>query len=542
MLPASGCDRPVGSPYQFKPQRYSSHSLLLGLIPASGGGRRVLDLGCAEGYLSRELAARGYEVVAVDRPGTGMEDSAGVRFLEADLDHGLPPLDGEFSYIVCGDILEHLRDPAALLEEARPLLAPGGRLLASLPNSAHLYVRWNVLLGRYPEHDRGLFDRTHLHFLNWKRWVALLDRAGFQVDQVVPTAVPVGLAFPRLDSGRLAPALEGLSFHLARLRKELFAYQFVVSASAQARVLRGSTGRTPFGYGRSPTKGDETWGRPVGLRGQAEAPAPPQMKPVAIAQSEPARRPRVVVVMPAYNAEKTLHRTYADLPMELVDLVILVDDGSSDETVRIANQLGLMIFVHDRNYGYGANQKTCYREALSAGAEIVVMVHPDYQYDPTLLPEIVRPIHEGRAEIVLGSRLLGSNPMKQGMPWWKYFSNRSLTALENLVFGQRLSEYHTGYRAFDRRVLESVNFAMNSDGFIFDQEIMAQAIEVGARIAEAPVPTRYFPQASSASFVQSSIYGCKILWLLLRYSLHRAGWRQRQFESLAKRYRSASNS
>src|SRR5258705_1759004 len=152
---------------------------------------------------------------------------------------------------------------------------------------------------------------------------------------------------------------------------------------------------------------------------------------------------KVVVVMPAYNAAKTLHMTYADLPHDVVDLVILVDDGSSDETARVARELGLELFVHDRNYGYGANQKTCYREALRAGADIVVMVHPDYQYDPTLLPNVIRPIQEGKADVVLGSRLLGDlNPMRQGMPWWKTNSNRCLTGLDNWSFGLNLSEYH----------------------------------------------------------------------------------------------------
>jgi len=252
------------------------------------------------------------------------------------------------------------------------------------------------------------------------------------------------------------------------------------------------------------------------------------------------KKPKVVVVMPAYNAAKTLHMTYADLPREMVDLVILVDDGSSDETAKIARELGLELFVHDRNYGYGANQKTCYREALRAGADIIVMVHPDYQYDPTLLPEIIKPIEDGVANVVLGSRLMGAHPMKQGMPWWKYISNRFLTMAENVVFGLKLSEYHTGYRAFDREALESVNLAMNSDKFIFDQEIMAQLVNIKMRITEVPVPTRYFKQASSASFIQSSIYGVSILWLLARYLLHRSGIiRQRRFQSLERRYRSA---
>src|SRR5581483_11002237 len=189
-------------------------------------------------------------------------------------------------------------------------------------------------------------------------------------------------------------------------------------------------------------------------------------------------KPKVVVVMPAYNAEKTLRLTYADLPHDLVDLVILVDDGSTDETIRIARELKLEVFVHNRNYGYGANQKTCYREALRAGADLVVMVHPDYQYDPRLLPEIIQPIAEGRADVVFGSRLLAGDVVGQGMPWWKFLANRFLTGLENRVFGLNLAEYHTGYRAYRREVLEAVNLDMNSDNFVFDQEIVAQFVDV----------------------------------------------------------------
>jgi glycosyltransferase involved in cell wall biosynthesis len=254
-------------------------------------------------------------------------------------------------------------------------------------------------------------------------------------------------------------------------------------------------------------------------------------------------KPKIVVVMPAYNAAQTLERTWSDLPHHVIDRVILVDDHSSDETIRVARELGLKLFAHDRNYGYGANQKTCYAEALRADAGIIVMVHPDYQYDPSLLPEIVRPIEEGRADVVLGSRLMGESPVKQGMPWWKYIANRFLTKLENVVFGLRLSEYHTGYRAYNAEALKAVNFSMNSDGFIFDQEVMAQFVALGLRIAEVPVPTRYFPQASSASFVQSSIYGLRILTVVTRYWLHKRGLlRDRRLESLSRRYRSVSGS
>ena len=248
-------------------------------------------------------------------------------------------------------------------------------------------------------------------------------------------------------------------------------------------------------------------------------------------------KPKVVVVMPAYNAAETLRMTYAELPHDAVDLVIVVDDGSSDHTAAIARELGLELFVHNRNYGYGANQKTCYREALRAGADIIVMVHPDYQYDPTLLPDVIRPIQEGKAEVVLGSRLLGGHPMASGMPWWKFAANRFLTKLENAIFGLSLAEYHTGYRAFRRDVLEALNLQMNSDKFIFDQEIIAQIVNLEFRIAEVPVPTRYFPQASSASFIDSTIYGLAILRVVSRYWLHKKHIkRDRQFESLERRY------
>ena len=248
--------------------------------------------------------------------------------------------------------------------------------------------------------------------------------------------------------------------------------------------------------------------------------------------------PKVVVVMPAYNAGRTLRMTYEKLPMESVSLVILVDDGSTDATLEVARDLNLEIFVHNRNYGYGANQKTCYAEALKAGADVVVMVHPDYQYDPTLLPQIVAPITRDEADLVLGSRLKGgASALQQGMPWWKYVANRVLTRLENRVFGLALSEFHTGYRAFRREVLETVNFAMNSDGFVFDQEIVAQAVAARFRITEIPVPVRYFPEASSASFIQSSVYGLRILLLLARYLLYRLGLIPgRQFQSLRSRY------
>src|SRR5712691_4682497 len=226
------------------------------------------------------------------------------------------------------------------------------------------------------------------------------------------------------------------------------------------------------------------------------------------AMSDASSVPKVVVVMPAYNAGRTLRLTYEELPKDAVNLVILVDDGSTDATLEVARQLGLEIFVHNRNYGYGANQKTCYAEALRAGADVV-----------------------------LGSRLKSGSALAQGMPWWKYVANRFLTGVENRVFGLSLSEYHTGYRAFRREVLETVNFTANSDGFVFDQEIIAQVVAAGFRIAEIGVPTRYFPEASSASFPASAAYGCRILAALFWFTLNQRGLRRsRRFDSLRARY------
>lgn len=235
---------------------------------------------------------------------------------------------------------------------------------------------------------------------------------------------------------------------------------------------------------------------------------------------------KVIVVMPAYNAAETLERTYADLPKDIVDSVILVDDASRDETAGIAQRMGLKVVIHIQNQGYGGNQKTCYVEALKDGADIVVMLHPDYQYDSRLVPQLIEPIIEGRADLVLGSRFLGGQPLAGGMPVYKYVSNRFLTLVENLVLRQRLSECHTGFRAFSRRSLETIPFLLNSNKFLFDTEIIAQVVAFGFKISEIAVPTRYFKEASSVDFKNSVIYGLGTLNVMMRYLLDRAGIRR----------------
>ncbi len=224
--------------------------------------------------------------------------------------------------------------------------------------------------------------------------------------------------------------------------------------------------------------------------------------------------------MPAYNAEKTLLKTYRDIPAGIADKVIVVDDDSHDKTVAIAKKLHLPVFVHKNNLGYGGNQKTCYREALRMGAEIVVMIHPDYQYDATLTEELVKPIIEGRFDIMLGSRIRSrSEALAGGMPLYKYLSNRFLTLIENLFLGLNLSEYHTGFRAYRKEVLEKLPFQRFSNDFVFDQEILISAHAAGFRMGEIAVPVRYFPEASSINFFRSMKYGLMILYILFLYLL-----------------------
>jgi glycosyltransferase involved in cell wall biosynthesis len=232
---------------------------------------------------------------------------------------------------------------------------------------------------------------------------------------------------------------------------------------------------------------------------------------------------KLIVVMPAYNAEKTLRQTFSELPHEYIDNVILVDDASRDNTAAVARELGITTIIHSENKGYGANQKTCYREALRLGADIVVMVHPDYQYSPKLVTAMASMITSGHYDVVLASRILGGKARKGGMPLYKYIANRFLTFFENVLLRVKLSEYHTGYRAFSRTVLESLPLEKNSDDFIFDNEMIAQVVFFGYEIGEISCPTRYFEDASSINFSRASTYGLGVLLTSMKFALQKAG-------------------
>lgn len=240
---------------------------------------------------------------------------------------------------------------------------------------------------------------------------------------------------------------------------------------------------------------------------------------------------KLIVVMPAYHAEKTIRQTYEQLPLDYVDEVILVDDCSHDQTVNIAQSLGISVFQHESNLGYGGNQKTCYRQALACAADIVVMVHPDYQYDPRLVTSMAGMIASGIYDVAIGSRIIGGGALVGGMPWWKYVANRCLTFGENLLLGAHLSEYHSGYRAYARHVLESIDFEKNSNDFVFDNQFLAQIILKGFAIGEISTPTKYFPEASSINFQRSMRYGFGVLNTAGRGFLHRCKLRHdRLFE------------
>jgi glycosyltransferase involved in cell wall biosynthesis len=238
---------------------------------------------------------------------------------------------------------------------------------------------------------------------------------------------------------------------------------------------------------------------------------------------------KVCVVLPAYNAASTLKRTLADIP-PVIDEIILVDDASTDNTAELARSLGLKVFVHDKNTGYGGNQKTCYKNALGLGADVVIMLHPDYQYDPTAIPNLIEPILSGRADAVFGSRMMKGGALEGGMPLWKHNANILLTALENVVLGIYLTEYHSGFRAYSSKYLKTVNYEANSDGFVFDTEIIVQGVVKYMKFEEVPIRTRYFDEASSIKLWPSIVYGLSILKTLFKFVLYKNGLRFKQFD------------
>jgi SAM-dependent methyltransferase len=449
---------------------------LLDIVGAQVTAGRLLDIGCGHGLLLDEARARGYETVGLEVSAASAafgRQQYGLEIREQTLEQ---LDDGEqFDVITLIDVLEHLSDPVAAIQRCHELLAPNGVLCVVTPDPASLTARiagrrWWALV---PAHSYLIPHKTLLELLIARGLVIAADA-------------------PLVRSFSLGYWLAGLMERSSRLRFK------------GSKALLALCDRITI----SMSLGDER----VILASRVDA-----LEPSRRLVNDRDQSGKVHVVLPAYNAASTIGFVADTLPKDAADRALLVDDCSPDATTAVALSEGFEVIRHPANRGYGANQKTCYVRAALDGADIVVMVHADHQYDPGLVGDMVRPIADGRADVVIGSRLLDDRAIAGGMPRWKWLGNRFLTTLENAAFRRSHSEYHTGYRAFSVAFLREIPFLRNSDSFVFDQEIFAQVVQWGGRVEEIPIPTRYFLEASSVSFSKSVDYGLRTLWVLVRF-------------------------
>lgn len=459
-------------------RRQTARRLLDLLAPHVPAGR-LLDVGCGHGLLLDEARRRGYEV-------EGLEVShAAACYARNTLDLAVreaPLSDAEFDgavfdTIVFADVLEHLDDPLAALDRATQLLAPGGALIVVTPDPSSATAR--LARGRWWGHLPA-----HTYLIPRMTLRELIAARGLVLAEDVPLVRSFSAGY----------WLSGLAERGGRA----------------GATLRAVARKLEKGPRVSLSLGDER----VLLARKQEV-----LKPTNRRVNERGHATTVHVVLPAYKAEQTVLHVAETLPVEAADRALLVDDASPDGTAGAALAAGFEVLIHPTNRGYGANQKTCYVRAALDGADIVVMVHADNQYDPSLVPQMVRPIEAGDADVVIGSRLLEDEAISGGMPRWKWIGNRCLTWAENRAFRRRFSEYHTGYRAFSVSFLRTIPFLRNSDGFVFDQGIFAQIVAADARVVEIAIPTRYFLEASSVSFWRSVDYGLRTLAVLARFRL-----------------------
>ncbi len=451
---------------------------LLSLVGAHARGRRLLDVGCGHGLLLDEARKLGFEAVGLELSAAGAafgRERYGLDVREQTLDE--LDEDERFDVITLVDVLEHVCDPCATIERCHELLSPEGVMCVVTPDPASLTAR---IAGR--------------------RWWSLVPAHAY----LIPRKTLLELLLAR---GLLVAADEPFvrSFSLAYWLAGLVERAGVLSPFAN-RALAALCRRITL----SLSLGDERV--IVACRSATLQPARRLVK-------DRGERCKVHVVLPAYAAASTIAFVAEALPAGEADRALLVDDCSPDRTASVALREGFEVIRHPTNRGYGANQKTCYVRAALDGADIVVMVHADHQYDPRLVGDMVRPIAEGRADVVIGSRLLEDEAVAGGMPRWKWLGNRLLTSVENYAFRRSHSEYHTGYRAFSVAFLREIPFLRNSDAFVFDQEIFAQIVRWGARVEEIAIPTRYFLEASSVSFAESVQYGLQTLWVLARFRI-----------------------
>lgn len=458
---------------------------------------KLLDIGCATGFLLDEARRRNWEVHGVEIS----KWAANHAREKLDLNVVRKPFkksnfpDKFFDVIVMMDVLEHLTNPKYTLLEIRRILKNDGILYISTPNI-------NSLLSRILKAKWWGINKFHLFYFSKNTLEKMLDACGFKVKKYKPHI--------RVFSVRYwAKRLKAYSAILYRI------LDFISRIDHFGRLLLS-----------------------INLHDQIEVAAVKARKLDYLANSVTAKKKKVTkknmkvtVVLPAYNAEKTLKRTFDDIPKDIVDEIILVDDKSKDKTVKVAKALGLEIVQHKKNIGYGGNQKTCYKKALERGADIVVMVHPDYQYDPTIIPKLIEPIQVGRADAVFGSRMMKGGALEGGMPLWKHNVNILLTAFENVILGTYLTEYHSGFRAYSADLLKTINFELNSNNFVFDAEMIVQTLIYHFKIEEIPIQTRYFDEASKIKFLPSIGYGLGIIWTMAKYLLHIKGiYKFRQFE------------
>lgn len=446
----------------------------------------MLDIGCSCGFLLDEARKDGWQPFGVEISEWASKHAKEKFNLNvktgSPADAAFP--ERFFDVIMMIDVLEHVSDPKQTLIEARRILKDDGILCLSTPDISSVMSK--ILKAKW----WGI-NKFHLFYFSKRTLEKILDACGFRVKRYNPHV----RAF-------------SLKYWVKRFKAyNLFLYKILNSIS------------NIDNFGNSLIE--------INFRDQIEVLAVKARKLDYLASSAaskkeetPKKHMKVFVVLPAYNAEKTLERTVRDIPKDIVDKVILVDDRSKDRTVDVAKNLGLEVFQHDKNKGYGANQKTCYRKAIEEGADIVVMVHPDYQYDPTIIPKLIEPIQKGEADAVFGSRMMKGGALEGGMPLWKHNVNILLTAFENVILGTYLTEYHSGFRAYSSNLLRTVNFELNSDKFVFDTEIIVQALIHHFKIEEVPIQTRYFDEASKIKFLPSVLYGICIIWTMIKYILH----------------------
>ena len=460
---------------------------------------KLLDIGCGPGFFLHEARLRGWEVSGIDLSLWAKEytkEHFGVDIFQGTLEAARFP-DRTFDVIVLNDFIEHVTDPKGVLKEIRRVLKNDGVIYLSTPDIESVLSR--VLGARW----WGI-NKYHLFYFAGRTLEKLFAEVGFKSLRYSP--------YPRV-------------FTFNYWTKRLKSYPFFIYKPFE--FLSGLNH-----FGDRPLK--------IVLHDQIGVIARKVQRLDSVFQEDEAAEPpsreklKVAAVLPAYNAEGTLEKTVADIPKDAVDEIILVDDKSGDKTVEIARKLGLTIFQHEKNIGYGANQKTCYDKAIERGADIVVMVHPDYQYDPKIIPQLIEPIRSGRADAVFGSRMMKGGALEGGMPLWKHNANILLTAFENVMLGTYLTEYHSGFRAYSARLLKQIPYKADSDGFVFDTEIIVQIIAGRFKIEEIPIRTRYFEEASTIRLWPSIVYGLGILWVMLSYFLHDRGiWKNKKFEPVS---------